>query len=145
MTNIITKASHIFYSRFFLNSIESNHSGSMKIELNTSRSRRKSKTKKQPLNYFTIRGHIEIRDCFKRIDLSLDGGTYTKKKYIKLLNTEAKLIKIVKSCLKMLEVIEEIKERDSFYLEKATEEIKLLDPEYDLLMSEEMPLPKKPL
>ena len=62
-----------FYSRHFLNNIDSDHTGVIRCDFKIDR--RKSNSKKYKGYYWHLFGGMEIRDCVRRIDLTFDGNT----------------------------------------------------------------------
>lgn len=93
------------HARTFLNSPDSDHTGSIKAEISVRKKRHPKSSKKKGF-YFSIWGGIEIRDCDKRIDLTLDGGTKNPERLQELQNTKNKLHKIIAVCQQILDNIE---------------------------------------
>lgn len=94
--------------RCFLNTAYSDHSGSMKYDMTISKKRRPKSSKVKGF-YYSLWGSVELRDCARRIDLTLDGNTKNAEGLQKLENTERKLRKIIVLCERALEAIEKMR------------------------------------
>lgn len=92
-----------FVHRHFLNSPESAHSGSAKLDVTVQRKGTKAKGYR-----WTIWGSMELRDCSRRIDLTFDGDT--KKDRDELQNSRAKLERLKSICETGLAVIDAMEE-----------------------------------